>query len=739
MPTRGKVYQLNSEGQWEDKGTGHVQHYIANDGDGEFVILTVVDEETESEILLEHRIEVGIQYSRQGTTIITWAEPKEGDLALSFQEEGQCDEVWEQITTAQKLSGPEEPVDEFDASTVFPFPEVSNLAELESKIGTVTGTQRAAVAARFLTDGFFEDLFAVFEKIEEDKLIPEGHSLFNFVKGMFLLNEQHLLERLLSRENILTIIACLEYDPLLPTTCTYRRHRDFLAKAQFREPIPIQKPEVVSRIHLTYRITYIKDVVLLRYLDDPTILSLNSLISFNNANLLTGLLEDTVWVRLFFEQLHKLASFSSSQASLFASSSKRRATEEEGELEVADKTLQRKNLFLFLQELCLVVKTMQPPFRGEFYKNIADYDVFRAIEDALASSDPSEEAWLWLASADILTNSLIHDPTFLRTYLISRLSVPASLLSCLIEAVVSSNVDSGLADQLAQVLRMVLDPDSMADEVDKNTFLDNLYAKQVPKLVTAVAEPLQGKCNSQYQACELLSYCVHRHGDRIKQHILHNNVISKVSGLLKSPKSNIVCSAIRFLRSCLGVKDPAIARQIGSQKVLDDMFEVFLANGARYNLLNSAVIELVHFIRQENIKVLVEYLVTKHEDKFKHIQYVQTFQELKLRYEQNQEYFRERPGSRHRQALAAPMDGSSEYSYFERDSDEENDSNRLTAEEEERRREFKLQTEMLMQKRPRLADDEADLVTRSPVVPRRKPPVRPININVGKRGNSPRH
>lgn len=290
-------------------------------------------------------------------------------------------------------------------------------------------------------------------------------------------------------------------------------------------------------------------------------------------------------------------------SSLLSSSSKRRATEEESELETAEKTFQRKNLFLFLQELCLVVKTMQAPFRNEFYKIITDYDVFRAIEEALASSDPAEEAWVWLASADILTNSLIHDPSFLRTYLISRLSVPASLLSCLIEAVVSPSVDSGLADQLAQVLRMVLDPDSMADEADKNNFLDNLYAKQVPKLVTAVAEPLRGKCNSQYQACELLSYCVHRHGDRIKQHILHNNVISKVSGLLKSAKSNIVCSAIRFLRSCLGVKDPAIARQIGSQKVLDDMFDVFVANGARYNLVNSAVIELVHFIRQENIKV----------------------------------------------------------------------------------------------------------------------------------------
>lgn len=49
------------------------------------MILTVQCEETE-EILLEHRIEDNIEYVRQGGTIITWCEPKDVDLALSFQE-----------------------------------------------------------------------------------------------------------------------------------------------------------------------------------------------------------------------------------------------------------------------------------------------------------------------------------------------------------------------------------------------------------------------------------------------------------------------------------------------------------------------------------------------------------------------------------------------------------------------------------------------------------------------------
>lgn len=36
---------------------------------------------------------------------------------------------------------------------------------------------------------------------------------------------------------------------------------------------------------------------------------------------------------------------------------------------------------------------------------------------------------------------------------------------------------------------------------------------------------------------------------------------------------------------------------------MEPLMTVFFENGARYNLLNSAVLELVEFVRKENIKV----------------------------------------------------------------------------------------------------------------------------------------
>jgi len=44
-------------------------------------------------------------------------------------------------------------------------------------------------------------------------------------------------------------------------------------------------------------------------------------------------------------------------------------------------------------------------------------------------------------------------------------------------------------------------------------------------------------------------------------------------------------------------------RYLVRNNLMEPLMTVFFENGARYNLLNSAVLELVEFVRKENIKV----------------------------------------------------------------------------------------------------------------------------------------
>jgi len=129
--------------------------------------------------------------------------------------------------------------------------------------------------------------------------------------------------------------------------------------------------------------------------------------------------------------------------------------------------------------------------------------------------------------------------------------------------------------------------------------------------------------------------------------MLRSQALTKISELVKledaTSSRQLSCSVVRFFRTTIGLKQDPYFSAITQKKLLDPIIEVFLENGARYNLLNSVVIELMNFIRAENIKPLIHYIITDHDTKFKDINYVQTFKALKHRWKQNQEQAKENP------------------------------------------------------------------------------------------------
>ncbi|CAM9143781.1 unnamed protein product, partial [Phaeothamnion confervicola] len=103
---RVKVYELNSEGQWDDKGTGHIQCRVVEALGGP--ALCVSSEADDSRQLVCSRVIDGDVYQRQGDNIITWSDPGAGsadaggaDLALSFQENDGCLDIWGRICDVQ--------------------------------------------------------------------------------------------------------------------------------------------------------------------------------------------------------------------------------------------------------------------------------------------------------------------------------------------------------------------------------------------------------------------------------------------------------------------------------------------------------------------------------------------------------------------------------------------------------------------------------------------------------------
>ena len=67
---------------------------------------------------------------------------------------------------------------------------------------------------------------------------------------------------------------------------------------------------------------------------------------------------------------------------------------------------------------------------------------------------------------------------------------------------------------------------------------------------------------------------------------------------------------------------------------MEPVVEAFLANGTKYNLLNSAVLELVDFVRRENVKSLVQHIVENYEARLRPHSYTDAFMQLSRKHEQ---------------------------------------------------------------------------------------------------------
>ncbi|KAJ0092620.1 hypothetical protein Patl1_24918 [Pistacia atlantica] len=720
---RVKVYRLNDDGKWDDQGTGHVTvDYLER---SEELGLFVIDEEDNETILL-HRISPDEIYRKQEDTIISWRDPEYStELALSFQETTGCSYIWDNICNVQRnLNFSSLNSETFHSmnSELRELPAVE-LSTLPLILKTVTESgiadqmrltelilsdykevQEWANAARsidifwialndiiFLTQqDFFRKLMDLFRICEDLESIDSLHMIFKIVKGIIMLNSSQIFEKIFGDELIMDIIGSLEHDPEVPHV---QHHRNFLKEhVVFKEAIPIKDPLVLSKIHQTYRIGYLKDVVLARVLDEATVANLNSIIHGNNAIVVSLLKDDSTFIQELFARLRSPAISAES----------------------------KKNLVYFLLEFCSLSKSLQmvqqlrlldnkffeyicfQKSKLHYCRDLMNEGVFDIIADALQSQDKK----LVLTGTDILILFLNQDPNLLRSYVVRPEGVP--LLGLLVKGMLTDFGDD-MHCQFLEILRSLLDSYTLSG-AQRDTIIDIFYEKHLGQLIDVITAscPLKGAAQSVggessgsgvrvestkpeilSNICELLCFCVLHHPYRIKCNFLLNNFIDKVLLLTRRREKYLVVAAVRFVRTILSrhvtiaiamVKDPEncyfhdaptwdllpspsfpsiefpvnlqvfvihlfynffvilqdehLINHIVKNNILKPIIDVFVANGNRYNLLNSAVLELFEYILKENLKSLLKYIVDSFWNQLVNFEYLASIHSFKVKYEQ---------------------------------------------------------------------------------------------------------
>ncbi|XP_076944350.1 uncharacterized protein LOC143614952 [Bidens hawaiensis] len=644
---RVKVYRLNDDGKWDDQGTGHVTiDYMERSED---LSLFVIDEE-DNETLLVHRICSDDIYRKQEGIIISWRDSEySSELALSFQETTGCSYIWDNICNVQRnLHFSTIRNDTYHGTNnelrELPPVELSTLPKILKVVVDSSVTDQLCVTELILHDhSFFRKLMDLF-KVCEDLENKEGlHMIYKIVKGIILLNSPQIFDKIFGDELIMDVIGCLEYDPEKP----HVNHRKFLKEhVVFKEAIPIKDPLTLSKIHQTYRIGYLKDVVLPGVLDEATAASLNSLVHSNNGMVVTLLRDDSTFIKELFTRLKSPDTSPDS----------------------------KKSLVYFLQEFCILIKSLQMVQQLRLFRDLVNEDIYGVITGILQSDDKK----LVLTGTDILMFSVNQDPSLLRAYVSRKEGVP--LLGLLVKGMLT-DFGNDMHCQFLEIIKSLLDSFSSAGQRD--AIVEIFYERHLDQLVNVITSSCKNiNVNEGFQTtakpeillniCELLCFCVHHHPYRIKCNFLLNGVLDKVLYLTRRKEKYLVVAAVRFTRILISHNDEHLASYIAKNNVLKPIIDTFISNGNRYNLLNSAVLELFEHIRKENLKILLKYLVETFWEKLVKFDSLPSIQSLKVRYDQTQK----EEDSRRR--VEERVLEKEEEDYFNKDSDEEDSASAST-------------------------------------------------------------
>ncbi|XP_025116835.1 serine/threonine-protein phosphatase 4 regulatory subunit 3B isoform X2 [Bubalus kerabau] len=679
---RVKVYTLNEDRQWDDRGTGHVSSTYVEELKG---MSLLVRAESDGSLLLESKINPNTAYQKQQDTLIVWSEAENYDLALSFQEKAGCDEIWEKICQVQgkdpSVEVTQDLIDESEEERFEEMPETSHLIDLptcelnklEEIADLVTSVlsspiRREKLALALENEGYIKKLLQLFQACENLENTEGLHHLYEIIRGILFLNKATLFEVMFSDECIMDVVGCLEYDPALAQP---KRHREFLTKtAKFKEVIPITDSELRQKIHQTYRVQYIQDIILPTpsVFEENFLSTLTSFIFFNKVEIVSMLQEDEKFLSEVFAQLTD------------------EATDDD----------KRRELVNFFKEFCAFSQTLQPQNRDAFFKTLAKLGILPALEIVMGMDDLQVRS----AATDIFSYLVEFSPSMVREFVMQEAQQSDDdilLINVVIEQMIcDTDPELGGAVQLMGLLRTLIDPENMlatTNKTEKSEFLNFFYNHCMhvltAPLLTNTSEDRREKdnvvgsnksstiCPDNYQTAqllalilELLTFCVEHHTYHIKNYIMNKDLLRRVLVLMNSKHTFLALCALRFMRRIIGLKDEFYNRYITKGNLFEPVVNALLDNGTRYNLLNSAVIELFEFIRVEDIKSLTAHIVENFYKALESIEYVQTFKGLKTKYEQEKDRQNQKLNSNRFRRDAKALEEDEEM-WFNEDDEEE--------------------------------------------------------------------
>ena len=400
-----------------------------------------------------------------------------------------------------------------------------------------TQSGREALTKYVITEDYIQKLIPLVEMAEDLEDLGSLHRLCNIMKTMILLNDTAIIELAVTDELVLGVVGALEYDPDFPSHKA--NHRQWLGKeGRYKEVVRIDDDSVRRKIHATYRLQYLKDVVLARILDDPTFSVLNSLIFFNQVEIVQHLQTNPAFLKELF--------------GIFGP----QETDQE----------RRKEAVLFIQQCCAIAKNLQQPARQQLYNNFLGHGLLSVINFALRHADVGVR----VGATDVLVSMIDHDPQMIRQTIFRQINEKQTPLTDSLIDLLLVEADLGVKAQIADAIKVLLDPGSQNGPLDglnkangdfvgrlrsqpdpqQAEFVKDFYDDSAKKLFKPLVD-LKDRDNMDFSVhqvslfiylIEILCFFVRQHTHHSKYFVLSEKLGQRIAQLLNSPEKYLKLS-----------------------------------------------------------------------------------------------------------------------------------------------------------------------------------------------------
>ena len=451
------------------------------------------------------------------------------------------------------------------------------------------------------------------KQIYNSRYMENINYIFNIFKNLLLLGNKELLEVLLNDECYLITFGALEYDFDAFKIVPHRKY--FKEVVKFKNPLNIEDEDILQKINLNIRLSYLRDTVLPRTIDNNTLKTINFMIQLNNNDIIQFFVEEEKYIDLLCKQMK-------------------------------DKNiLIKKDAFSLFSELINCCKDIYQT-KIIFFGNLFELGVFNVLSENLEeitninyinsinSDSISKTEGLLIKEKiiniiiDIVINFLAILPNEFKI-LLNHTNLLKQLVNLMLY-----NDNFGIKYELGNIFKMLIEINYKEEESINDI---DLYDDCFIPFLNYLKEPIEQNKKTEISTTkqiilEIFIYLFYQNSFDTKFWLKQNELDKIIINLLEENNKIVNLYTIKLLKCIVDYTDIIICKKIFTKKLCDKLIQLFIDNIKNNNIIISCLLDFFENINNKTDD-LFNLIIGSEKEFFNQSEYKIFFKNINIRIE----------------------------------------------------------------------------------------------------------